>query len=84
LESANLLNVYSEAGSPIFLPGGHTNHYTAIRMPDILRRPNGIVSGYGAFYQIGKLFRIYNFFIMEKCLCRRMKWLRALDYARGP
>jgi len=51
----NLANVYSDAGSPIFLPGGHTNHFTVIRMPDILRRPNGIVSGYGAFYQFGKL-----------------------------
>jgi len=58
-------NVYSEAGSPIFLPGGHTNHYTAVRMPDILCSPNGIVSGYGAFHQIGNYFE-YIFFSLWK------------------
>jgi len=43
-----------------FLSEDHTNYYTTVRGPDILR--NMIVSEYVAFYQINKLFVNMLFF----------------------
>jgi len=52
------------------------SYYKTAGGPDILR--NTIVSGYVTFYQINKCFE-YIIFLLTKCLCGRVKWLRGSD-----